>query len=76
MKLNVLHPKCCLADHLSTRIIICYVHTCALSRFHTAFVNGMPFGACHGPMLQPALTCASVVVQLVTSANGEFSGGI
>jgi hypothetical protein len=26
-------------------------------------------------MSQPALTCVSVVVQLVTSADGEFNGG-
>jgi len=37
----------------------------ALSRFHTVFVTGMPFGAFHGRMPQPVLTCASVVVQLV-----------
>ena len=48
----------------------------ALSRFHTAFVKGMPFGACHGRMPQPVLTCASVVVQLLTSVEGEFDGGI
>jgi len=48
----------------------------ALSRFHTAFVKGMPFGACHGRMPQPVLTCASVVVQLVTSVDREFDGDI
>jgi hypothetical protein len=48
----------------------------ALSRFHTAFIKGMPFGACHGRMPQPVLTCASVVVQLVTSVDREFNGGI
>jgi hypothetical protein len=34
------------------------------------------FGACHGRMSQPVLTCASIVVQLVTSAGGELDGGI
>ena len=48
----------------------------ALSCFHTAFVKGMPFGARHGRMPQPVPTCASVVVQLVTSVDGEFDGGI
>ena len=48
----------------------------ALSIFHTACVHGMPFSACHGHMPQPVLTCASVVVQLVTSVDGEFDGGI
>jgi len=48
----------------------------ALSLFHTAFVKGMPFGACHERMPQPVLTYASVVVQLVTSVDGEFDGGI
>ena len=48
----------------------------ALSSFHTAFVKGMPFSACHGRMPQPVLTCASVVVQLVTSVDGEFDEGI
>jgi len=47
----------------------------ALSRFHTAFIKGMPFGACHGRMPQPVLTCAPVVIQLVTSVEGEFDGG-
>jgi hypothetical protein len=45
------------------------------SRFHTAFKD-MPLGACHGRMPQPVLTCASVVVQLVTSVDGELNGGI
>jgi hypothetical protein len=48
----------------------------SLSRFHTVFVKGIPFGACHGRMPQPVLTCASVVVQFVTSVDGEFGGGI
>jgi hypothetical protein len=48
----------------------------ALSPFCTAFVKGMPFGACHGHMPQPVHTCASVDVQLVTSVDGEFNGGI
>jgi hypothetical protein len=48
----------------------------ALSRFHIAYVSGMPFGACHGYMPQPVITCASVVVQLVTSVDSEFNGGI
>jgi hypothetical protein len=48
----------------------------ALSRFHTALVKGMPFGACHGRMPQPVLTSASEVFQLVTSAEDEFGGGI
>jgi hypothetical protein len=48
----------------------------ALSHFHTTFVKGMPFGACHGRMPQPVLTCASVVIQLVTSVDGELNGGI
>jgi hypothetical protein len=64
---------------------ICYVHTCALSSsscaftflfvFHTVFVKGMPFGARHGRMPQPVLTCALVVVQLATSVDAEFDGG-
>jgi hypothetical protein len=53
-------------------VAICYVQTRALSRFHTALVKGMPFGACHGRKPQPVLTCASVVAQLVTSVDGEF----
>jgi len=48
----------------------------ALSCFHTACVKGMPFSTRHERMPQPVLTCASVVVQLVTSADGEFDGGI
>jgi len=48
----------------------------ALSHFHTAFIKGMPFGACLGHMPQPVLTCTSVVVQLVTSVNDEFDRGI
>ena len=48
----------------------------ALSRFHTAFAKGMPFGAWHERMPQPVLTCASVVVQLVTSVDREFDGDI
>jgi hypothetical protein len=48
----------------------------ALSRFRSAFVNGMHFGACLGRMPQPVRTCASVVVQLVTSVDDEFDGGI
>jgi hypothetical protein len=47
-----------------------------LSRFHTAFVKGMPFGACYRRMPQPVLTCASVVVQLVTSVDGELDESI
>jgi hypothetical protein len=47
-----------------------------LLRFHTAFVKGMLFGACHGRMPQPVLTCTSVVVQLVTSVGREFDGDI
>jgi hypothetical protein len=56
-------------------------HSCAFvfllrfHGFHTAFVKGMPFGACPGRMHLPVLTCASVV-QLVTSADGELDGGI
>jgi hypothetical protein len=48
----------------------------ALSRFHTAFVKGMPFDARHGRMPQPFVTGASVVVQLVTSEDGELDGGV
>jgi hypothetical protein len=48
----------------------------ALSRFHTASVKGMPFGACHGRVPQTVLTSASVVIQLVKSVDGEFIGGI
>jgi hypothetical protein len=48
----------------------------ALSCFHTAFVKGMPFGACHGRMPQPVLPHALVVVQLVTSVDGELDGGV
>jgi hypothetical protein len=76
---------------MSTQLLCphnCYVHTFAistlmrfhlplgLSRFHTAFVKGMPFGACQGRMPQPVLTSASVVVQLLTSVDGELDGGI
>jgi hypothetical protein len=47
-----------------------------LSRFHTAFVRGIPFGACHCRVPQPVLTCASVVVQLAASVDGECDGSI
>jgi hypothetical protein len=56
----------------------------AISHFQTAFVKGMPIGACDGRMPisacdgrmpQPVLTCASVVVQLVTSVDGKPDGG-
>jgi hypothetical protein len=59
-----------------------YFHTCALSSsscaftfvfiFHAACVKGMPFGACHDRMHQPVHTCASVVVQLLTSVRWEY----
>jgi hypothetical protein len=48
----------------------------ALSSFHTAFIKGMPFDACHGCMPQPVLTCASVAIPFVTSVDGELNGGI
>jgi hypothetical protein len=48
----------------------------ALSPFRTAFIKVMPFGACHGRIPQPVHTYASVDVHFVTSANGEFDGGI
>ena len=47
----------------------------ALSPFHTAFVKGMPFGACNRRMPQPVLTCTSVDVQLVTSVDGNSMEG-
>jgi hypothetical protein len=56
--------------------LMCFHLPVALSHFHTVFVKGMRFGACHGRMPQPVLTCESVVIQLVTSVDGEFDGGI
>ena len=50
-----------------------------LLRFHVSTLlssTACLFGACHGRMPQPVLTCASVVVQIVTSVDGEFDGGI
>ena len=50
-----------------------------LLRFHVSTLRSSTaclFSACHGRMPQPVLTCASVVVQLVTSVDGEFDGGI
>jgi hypothetical protein len=60
--------------HMST--LVHFHLPLALSHFHTAFIKGMPFGACLGHMPQPVLTCTSVVVQLVTSVNDEFDRGI
>jgi hypothetical protein len=64
----------CMSVAMSTLMHFCL--PLALSLFHAAFVKGMPFGACHGHMPQPVLTCVSVVVQLVISVDGELDGGI
>ena len=48
----------------------------ALSRFHTGFVKGMPFGVYHRRTPQLVLTYASVDVQIVTSVDGECDGVI
>ena len=68
--------------HTGPGCVNCYVHTCVLLSSSCAFTfphcvhHGHAFGACHRHMPQPVITCVSVVVQLVTSVDGEFDGGI
>ena len=70
------HNTSSTSHSMAMSTLVCFQLPLALSCFHTAFVKGMPFSAFHGRMPQPVLTCASVVVQLVTSVDSEFDGGI
>jgi hypothetical protein len=63
---------------IQINIIIGYVHTRALSSSSWAFTfpHCVRQGHAFWRMPQPVLTCASVDVQLVTSVDGDFDGGI